>query len=72
MARVSRLCEDCPTLLDAILPHTDGRELAPKEDELDFELDAYDRDHQRAAVIGRIFYQQGLANVSSPFDRSYG
>jgi len=57
MARVSRLYEDCRTLLDAILPHTNRRELAPMEDELDFELDAYDRDHQRATMIGHIFYQ---------------
>ena len=69
MARVNCLCKDCPTLLNAILPHTDGRELASMEDELDFERDAYDRDHRRAAVIG---YQQGLANLSSPFDRSCG
>ena len=55
MARVNRLCEDCPTLLDAILPHTNRRELAPMEDELDFELVTYYRDHQIAAVIGHIF-----------------
>ena len=55
MARVNRLCEDCPTFLDAILPHIDRRELAPMADEPDFELVTYYRDHQIAAVIGHIF-----------------